>query len=73
MTLTNPISFHSCDFTMRRAFELHGVVFRLLKRYSDKYEVELLDFGKEFIRRLKIRYSQRDKGVELQLNEAGVI
>jgi len=40
---------------------LHGVVFRLLKRHSDKYEVELLDFGKEFIGRLKIRYSQRNK------------
>ena len=36
---------------------LFGGVFRVLERHEDRYKVELADIGKNFIRRLKIKYS----------------
>lgn len=40
---------------------LFGGVFRVLERHEDRYKVELTDIGKEFIGRLKIGYSYKDR------------
>ena len=56
-----PFIFSLIHFHYETDIWLFGGVFRVLERHADRYEVELTDFGKEFIGRLKIRSSYRNR------------
>jgi hypothetical protein len=56
-----PLIFSLMQFHYETDIWLLGGVFRVLDRHADRYEVELTDLGKEFIGRLKIRSSYRNR------------
>ena len=62
-----PYIFSLMQFYHETGIWLFGGVFRVLKRHSDRYEVELSDFGKEFIGRLKIRSSCRNRNPRIKM------
>ena len=56
-----PYIFSLMQFYHETDIWLFGGVFIVLRRLQKRYEVELSDFGKEFIGRLKIRSSYRNR------------
>ena len=56
-----PYIFSLMRFYHETDIWLFGGVFNVIKRHSDRYDVELTHFGKEFMGRLKIHYSYRKR------------